>query len=56
MCVAGGDRGKGVLIFLFSTAKDQSFSTMEFVIGIRKALPNSVEIIQSVKIELCVEV
>jgi len=52
VCVTGGDRGKEALIFLFSTAKDRSFSTTDyqkFVTGIRKAFRSSaVETIQSV--------
>ncbi|KAG8214645.1 hypothetical protein J3R82DRAFT_9723 [Butyriboletus roseoflavus] len=49
----GGDRGKEVLAFLFSTAEDRGFSTtnyQKFAFGIRKAFSSSaVEIIEPSK-------
>ena len=60
MCVAGGDRGKEVLTFLFSTVKNRDFSAtnyQKFVTGIRKAFKGSaVETIGSAKILFWAEI
>jgi hypothetical protein len=45
VCVTGESRSRGVLAFLFSTAKERGFSATDyqkFATGIRKAFPPSV--------------